>query len=73
MRPIVATLLRKNAVVWSRRYLKLDNAIPRAVQLAMQEGQPRDVIEFSHVDTGMQIGTVKLSVGNKLVSNWVWD
>jgi len=72
-RNLVATLLRGNKPVWSRRYARLDTAIPRCTQLALLEGHPRDVIELSHAETGMQIGTVKLGVGNRIVSTWAWD
>ena len=68
---IVATLYRANRPVWCRRYLKLDNAIKRAAELAVQTGAPKDVVEFHHNVTGMQIGTLKVGV-NSLTARWVW-
>lgn len=66
-RPILAILHRKvsygTMVIWTRHYARLDRAIPRAVQLAMLDGQPGDVIEFAHAEFGFQIATLKLSVG----------
>lgn len=72
-RNIIATLLRKNKVIWVRHYGKLDTAVPRAVQLAMRVGEPRDVVELSHAHTGLQLGTVKLHVNGKLTTDWIWD
>lgn len=52
---------------------RLDNAIPRATQLLMQYGQPRDVVEFSHVDTGLRIGTIMVHAGGRMTTDWIWD
>ena len=72
-RPIIATFLRRGTPQSTRRYARIDNAIPRATQLLMQRGQPRDVVEFSHADTGMQLGTVSIHAGGRLTATWVWD
>lgn len=70
--PIIATLHRKRKVVKSRRYARIDTAIKRQSQLAVIEGEPKDVIEFSHAHTGLQIGTIKVGVG-EFKAEWVWD
>lgn len=70
--PIVATLHRKRKVVKSRRYARIDTAIKRQSQLAVIEGEPKDVIEFSHAHTGLQIGTIRVGVG-EFKAEWVWD
>lgn len=72
-RPIVATLIRRGKPVSPRRYAKLDNAILRYTQLLMQYGQPQDVVEFSHADTSLQIGTIRVHVGGQMTTNWIWD
>lgn len=73
-RPIVATFLhRGGAPMGTRTYARLDTAIPRATQILLQEGKPRDVVEFSHADTGLQIGTIKVHTGGKMTTSWVWD
>lgn len=72
-RPIVATLLRRGKPVSSRRYAKLDNAIPRYTQLLMQYGRPRDVVVFSHADTGLRVGAIKVHAGCKLTTDYIWD
>lgn len=72
-RPIVATFLRCGIPHGTRTYARIDNAIPRATQILMQHGRPRDVVEFSHADTGLQIGTVRVHAGGKLTATWVWD
>jgi hypothetical protein len=70
--PIIATLHRKRKVVKSRRYARIDTAIKRQSQLAVIEGEPKDVIEFSHAHTGLQIGTIRVGVG-EFKAEWVWD
>ena len=70
--PIIATLHRKRKVVKSRRYARIDTAIKRQSQLAVIAGEPKDVIEFSHAHTGLQIGTIKVGVG-EFKAEWVWD
>lgn len=72
-RPIIATFLRRGIPHGTRTYARIDNAIPRATQILMQHGRPRDVVEFSHADTGLQIGTVRVHAGGKLTATWVWD
>lgn len=70
--PIIATLHRKRKVVKSRRYARIDTAIRRQSQLAVVEGEPKDVIEFSHAHTGLQIGTIRVGVG-EFKAEWLWD
>jgi hypothetical protein len=65
-RPILAQLHRGKELVWSRYYVKISTAIPRAVGLAILEGQPGDVVEFSNSNFGFLIATCKLSVTGKL-------
>ena len=72
-RDIVATFIRRGVPQSTRRYAKIDNAIPRCTQVLMWSGQPRDVVEFSHADTGLQIGTIKVHAGGRMTTNWIWD
>lgn len=72
-RNIVAQLHSKMGLLWTRRFARLDTAIPRATQLLMLEGQPGNVVEFSHAVTGLQLGTIKLRVGGKMVTDYIWD
>ena len=71
-RPVVATLLRQNRPVRTRHYLRLYTALRRQTEIAFLEGEPRDVIEFSHAVTGAQIGTMRVGVGS-LKTNWIWE
>jgi len=68
-RKYVFTWLRQvhdeNQVLSTRRFARLDTCIPRAVQLLLLEGHPRDVIEIAHADHGFQIATVKIHAGGK--------
>lgn len=72
-RNIVATLLRKNKPVFTRRYARVDTAVPRLSQVMMLEAQPRDVVELSHAVTGLWIGSIIMRVHGKLESTWIWD
>lgn len=72
-RPIRATFHRKGDTFRERAYTKIDNAIPRCVQVLMRDGRPGDVVEFHHAVTGMQIGTVKVKVGGKISTWFVWE
>jgi hypothetical protein len=72
-RDIVATFIRRGVPQGTRRYIKIDNAIPRATQLLMQHGRPRDVVEFSHAVTGLQLGTIRVHAGGKLTTDYIWD
>lgn len=72
-RNIVATFTRKNKVLETRRYSRIDTAYPRVTQLLILDGQPRDVVEFSHAETGLHIGHVKLHTGGKLSAEWIWN
>ena len=72
-RNIIASRTRGNLLLSVRRYVRLDTAFrSRQTELAYLEGQPGDVIEFAHAETGMQIGTIKVQV-RRLITNWVWD
>ena len=64
---------RNSEVVWNRSYARLETACRRAVELMILEGQAGDVIEVFHNVTGLQIGTVKMSVVGKLSVDWVFD
>lgn len=70
-RNILASRVRGGALLDIRRYVRLDTAIRRQTELAYLEGQPGDVIEFAHAETGMQIGTIKVQV-RRIITNWVW-
>lgn len=72
-RPIIATFIREGRALMTRRYVKIDNAVPRTTQVLMWSGQPRDVVEFSHADTGLQLGTIKVHAGGKLTTDYIWD
>ena len=71
-RNILASRVRGGALLDIRRYVRLDTAIRRQTELAYLDGQPGDVIEFAHAETGMQIGTIKVQV-RRIITNWVWD
>lgn len=63
----MASLFRgkKKEKVWTRYYAWMDTAMPRAVALALQTGQVGDVVEFSSVELGFQIGILHVCPKNK--------
>lgn len=67
-RKIMASLFRgkKKEKVWTRYYSWMDTAMPRAVQLALQTGEVGDVVEFSSIDLGFQIGVLHVCPKNKV-------
>lgn len=72
-RNIVATIHRVGVPTTVRRYVRLNTAIPTMTASLLQVGQPRDVVEFSHATTGLQIGTIKVKAGGRMETTWVWD
>ncbi len=67
-RKIMASLFRgkKKEKVWTRYYSWMDTAMPRAIQLALRTGEVGDVVEFSSVELGFQIGTLEVCPKNKM-------
>lgn len=63
----MASLFRgkKKEKVWTRYYAWMDTAMPRAVALAMHTGEVGDVVEFSSVELGFQIGILHVCPKNK--------
>lgn len=70
---VLAILHRGSKVLWSRRYKNINNAMRKAVEVAMVAGQPRDVIEFSRIPSGIQIGSVKLHATGQMSCAWTAD
>lgn len=64
----MASLFRgkKKEKVWTRYYAWMDTTMPRAVALALQSGEVGDVIEFSSVELGFQIGMLHVCPKNKV-------
>ena len=63
----MASLFRgkKKEKVWTRYYAWMDTAMPRTVALALQTGEIGDVVEFSSVELGFQIGILHVCPKNK--------
>lgn len=57
---------------YKRRYSRLNTAVPRAVQIAMQDGHVGDVIEVYHAETGLAIGAIKVLSSGKLDIWWIF-
>ena len=57
---------------WRRYYSRIDTAIPRAVQYAVEKAFPGSTITLWHAVTGLEIGTIKAGVGT-VACKWLWD
>lgn len=70
LRPYQATHLRNHTPISRPRHFgRIDTAVPRMIQLLIQNGHPGDVVEIAHSEWGFQIATVKIHVGGKLTIN----
>jgi len=73
-RNILATFHTRNAAktlvlnpnLRPRRYVRVQTAIPRAVEILLWLGSPGDVVELSHAEFGFTIATIKVHVGGKV-------
>jgi hypothetical protein len=75
-RNIVTTLHRRQQPIRVRSYVRLDTAIPRATQLAIMDGQPGDVVTIHHAVTGLEIGSIKVSIRKgevRLKTAYAWE
>lgn len=57
----------------TRRYLNVDNAVPRLTQLMVVEGKVGDICEIYHAVTGLQIGTIKMTSKGRLATDFPWS
>lgn len=57
----------------TRRYIKLENAIPALTRWMLLDGKVHDVCEIYHAITSLQIGTIKMTSRGKLITNFIWD
>lgn len=54
-----------------RRYVRLSTAMPRAMALLIEQGQPLDVVEFFHADTGVFLGFLRLHTGGRVSGSFL--
>lgn len=54
------------SVITTRSYVHPHTAAMKAVELIMFGGQPGDVVEVAHKETGNQFGTVKMTATGRL-------
>lgn len=65
-RPYVMSFLRgKDNTPFKpmRHYARLNTAVPRAMAILLDEGQPGDVIELASTDFGFQVATITIHTG----------
>jgi hypothetical protein len=56
--------------VWTRKYARIDTAIPRMSLYLALEGEVGDVVEFHLTTNGMQVGTMRLRATGVLETIW---
>lgn len=57
---------KKGEVMFHRRYLRLTNSLPRAVQILLLQGRVGDHIKISHGELEFDIGTVTYVAPGKI-------
>jgi len=53
----------KSEVLKARRFVRLDTAVPRMIQLLMLNGEPGDVVEIASYEFGFSALTITAHVG----------
>jgi hypothetical protein len=61
---------RRQPIRRTRHYKSLDTAAKRAVQLMILEGKVGQVGEIYHVLTGLQFGTVKMTLKGQIIVDY---
>lgn len=56
-----------------RRYAALGNAIAGLAKWIVVDGYVGDKIVLYDIDTGLEVGVVKLDVLGRLSGNWIWE
>lgn len=69
-RPYVGSYQRHFSPYKKAHYVRLDTAIPRAINHLLLHGMPGDVFELAHSEFGFQVATVKVHVGGKITIRW---
>lgn len=54
-----------------RRYARLGTAMPRVMAYLIQNGEPRDTVDFYHLETGLFIGFLRVHVGGRLTGQFL--
>lgn len=67
---------KKTIKIWSRHYARLNTAIRKACEIMLEDGEVGDLIEIFYKQTGLQIGTVRMTARGKVemqyVDKWVF-
>lgn len=70
---LVATFRRKKEVLRTIRYSEIDRALPRITYHMMHRGEVGDLCVIHHEVTGKELGTIKMSVSGRLITDYIWD
>lgn len=73
-RPLLAVFYDKEKRPYrAAHYARIDTALPRLTYHVLHLASPGDVVELSHVVTGMQLGTITVHAGGRLETTYVWE
>lgn len=61
--PIAAVIYHRQRPLRTRRYARIQTAIPRAISWLLLEGEPGDLVEFSLAHSGTQLAVIKVHAG----------
>lgn len=63
-------LHRGSQIIWTRHYSEFTNATKRATEIAIQECQVGDKIEFAHAVSGIQLAVLQVTATGKILLDW---
>lgn len=72
-RNIAASLNHKGRPQFVRRYARLNTAMPRAMHILIDQGEPGDTVDFYHIDTGIYLGFLKVHAGGRVTGQFIKD
>lgn len=57
----------------TRRYSCIDNAIGWLTRWMFQNGKVGDIAVISHSVTGLEIGTIKMTLKGRIITKYIWE
>lgn len=65
--PIAAVIYHRQRPLRTRRYARINTAVPRAITWLLLSGEPGDLVEFSMAEFGTQLAVVKVHAGGRII------
>ena len=64
---------KANGMKKTRNYSTLRTAIIGSMQWMLRDGFVKDVVVVYDIQTGLEIGTIKMTALGKIVTSWIWE